>query len=140
MRTWIVLAAVCAAATTPACGPQAGSLQASANALKAADTRTIEYSGTGKWFQFGQAPNPTLAWPAFDVSAFTASIDYAAPAARIQMTRRQVVEPGRLRPAPVDQKPDQYISGNAAWNMAAAAPDPAPAAQPQPAAVADRAR
>src|SRR5204863_10199145 len=80
MRTWRALtAAAIAAAMTAACGSQAGSLQTSADALKAADTRTIEYSGTGKWFQFGQAPNPTLPWPAFDVSAYTASIDYNAP-------------------------------------------------------------
>src|SRR4029078_1664655 len=85
-----------------------------------------------------QAPNPTLAWPAFDVSAYTASINYDAPAARIQMTRKQVVEAGRVRPAPGEQKPDQYISGTTAWNMAAAAPGGAPAAQPAPAAVEER--
>ena len=136
MRTWIALAAVLTAvATTVACGAKAGTLQASADALGAADTRTIEFSGTGKWYQFGQAPNPTLAWPAFDVSAYTASINYDTPAARIQMTRKQVVEPGRLRPAPADQKVDQYISGGAAWNMAAAGGG-APA--PQPAAVEER--
>ena len=113
MRTWIALAVgLVTASTMIACGSKAGTLQGSADALGAADTRTIEYSGTGKWFQFGQAPNPTLPWPAFDVSAYTASINYEAPAARIQMTRKQVVEPGRARPAPVDQKPDQYISGN----------------------------
>jgi hypothetical protein len=55
---------------------EGGTLQASAAALGAADTKTIEYSGAGKWFQFGQAPNPTLPWPAFDVSAYTASINY----------------------------------------------------------------
>lgn len=142
MRTWTVLAVgLIAGATTAACGAKAGTLQASADALKAAETKTIEYSGTGKWFQFGQAPNPTLAWPAFDVSAYAASINYDAPAARIQMTRKQVIEPNRLRPAPVDQKPDQYISGTTAWNMAApagGAPGAPPAAQPQPAAVEER--
>jgi glyoxylase-like metal-dependent hydrolase (beta-lactamase superfamily II) len=137
MRTWIALVALIAAATTAGCGAKAGTLEASSEALGAADTRTIEYSGTGKWFQFGQAPNPTLAWPAFDISAYTASIDYAAPAARIQMTRKQVIEPGRVRPAPVDQKVDQYISGTAAWNVGAA-PGAAPAPQPQPAAVEER--
>ena len=140
MRTWIALAVgLVAACTTIACGSKAGTLQASADALGAADTKTIEYSGTGKWFQFGQAPNPTLAWPAFDVSAYTASINYEAPAARIQMTRKQVVEPGRVRPAPVEQKPDQYISGTSAWNMAVPAAGGAPAAQPAPAAVEERA-
>jgi glyoxylase-like metal-dependent hydrolase (beta-lactamase superfamily II) len=140
MRTWIALAVgLVTASTIIACGSKAGTLQASADALGAADTKTIEYSGTGKWFQFGQAPNPTLAWPAFDVSAYTASINYDAPAARIQMTRKQVVEPGRVRPAPVEQKPDQYISGTSAWNMAAPAAGGAPAAQPAPAAVEERA-
>src|SRR4029079_12704806 len=68
---------------------------------------------------------------------FTASINYDAPAARMQMTRKQVVETGRNRPAPVDQKVDQYVSGTAAWNMAAA-PAGAPATQAQPAAVEER--
>ena len=67
MRTWIALVALIAAATTAGCGAKAGTLEAASEALGAADTRTIEYSGTGKWFQFGQAPNPTLAWPAFDI-------------------------------------------------------------------------
>ena len=93
MRTWIALAVgLLTASTMMACGSKAGTLQGSADALGAADTRTIEYSGTGKWYQFGQAPNPTLPWPAFDVSAFTASINYETPAARIQMTRKQVIE------------------------------------------------
>src|SRR5262247_2653538 len=105
MRTWIALAVgLVTASTMIGCGSKAGTLQGSANALSASDTRTIEYSGTGKWFQFGQAPNPTLAWPAFDVTTFSASVNYETPAAHVQMTRRQVVEPGRVRPAPVEQK------------------------------------
>src|SRR2546422_5351795 len=142
MRTrTLVLLGLVAAAASAACGQQAGALQAAANTLKVADIKTIEYSGTGKWYQFGQAPNPTLPWPPFDVSAYTASIDYETPAARIQMTRKQVVEPERVRPAPVEQKVDQYISGAAAWTMAVpagAAPGTTPAPQPQPAAVEER--
>jgi len=142
MRTWTFVAfGFAAAAASAACGQQAGTLQAAAKSLKAADMKTIEYSGTGKWYQFGQAPSPTLPWPPFDVSAYTASINYDTPAARIQMTRKQVVEPDRVRPAPVEQKVDQYVSGAAAWNMAApagAAPGAAPAPQPQSAAVEER--
>jgi glyoxylase-like metal-dependent hydrolase (beta-lactamase superfamily II) len=142
MRTWTLVAlGLAAAAASAACGQQAGTLQAAANTLKAADIKTIEYSGTGKWYQFGQAPNPTLPWPPFDLSAYTASIDYETPGARIQMTRKQVVEPDRVRPAPTDQKVDQYVSGAAAWSMAApagSAPGTAPAPQPQPAAVEER--
>ena len=103
--------------------------------------KSIEFSGTGRWFQFGQAPSPTLPWPQFDVSSYTATINYETPAARVQMTRKQTVEPGRVRPAPVEQRPDQYVSGTSAWNMAppAGAPAGTPAApQPQPAAVEER--
>jgi hypothetical protein len=53
-------------------------LQAATEALKAKDLKSIEYSGTGKWFQIGQAPNPTLPWPPFDVSQFSAGINYGA--------------------------------------------------------------
>ena len=49
-----------------ATGPEPGTLQAATAALGAGELKSIEYSGTGKWFQFGQAPNPTLPWPEFD--------------------------------------------------------------------------
>ena len=125
-----------------ACAQQpAGTLAAATQTLGAANVKSIEYSGAGKWFQFGQAPSPVLPWPAFDVSAFTASVNYETPAARVQMTRMQVVEPGRARPAPVEQRPVQVVSGTFAWNMApppGAAPDAAPAPQPQVEAVEER--
>jgi glyoxylase-like metal-dependent hydrolase (beta-lactamase superfamily II) len=125
-----------------ACAKQeAGTLQAAAQALGTNELKSIEYSGTGKWYQFGQAPSPTLPWPAFDVSNFTATVNYETPAARVQMVRTQVVEPGRARPAPVPQRPVQVVSGTHAWNMApppGAAPDAPAAPQPQLEAVAER--
>jgi len=142
MRTLIRVAlGIVTAAASSACARNADPLHASADFLKAAGTTTIEYSGTGKWYQFGQAPNPSLPWPPFDVSTYSASINYTAPASRIVMTRKQVVEPGRVRPAPVEQKVEQYINGTAAWNMAPPAGAPAgtaPAPQAQPAAVEER--
>ena len=117
-------------------------LLAAAAALDAVELKSIQYSGTGKWFQFGQAPNPTLPWPAFDVSRFSAAINYDGQAARVEMDRIQVVEPNRARPAPVLQRPVQLVSGSYAWNVAApagGAPGAAPVAQAQPAAVEERA-
>jgi len=137
MTTIVIGVAVVAAA----CGPRAGTIEAANEALGTAQVNSIEFSGSGRWYQFGQAPGPTLPWPQFDVSSYTATISYATPAARVQMARLQTVEPGRVRPAPVEQKPDQYVSGVTAWNMAVAAGAPAgtpPAAQPQPAAVEER--
>ena len=137
-----VLAFSLATAAAAACSKPAGTLPAAADALKAGEVKSIEYSGTGRWFQFGQAPNATLPWPQFEVSSFTASINYDTPAARVQMTRKQTVDPARLRPAPAEARPDQYISGTAAWNMAApagAAAGVPPAPQAQPATVEERA-
>ncbi len=143
VRKLIVLAVGLATALTAvACSEPAGTLQSAAGSLRAAEVQSIEYSGSGKWNQFGQAPSPTLTWPQFDVESYTATINYAAPAARVQMTRLQTVEPGRRRPAPVTQRADQYVSGTSAWNMAVPGGSPAgtaPVAQPQPAAVEERA-
>jgi glyoxylase-like metal-dependent hydrolase (beta-lactamase superfamily II) len=122
-------------------GEQLGPLESAARTLGSDGVRSIEYSGTGRWFQFGQAPVPGGPWPAFDVSAFTAAINYETPAARVQMTRLQVVDPNRLRPAPVEQRPVQLVSGAHAWNLVAppaATPEAAPTPQPQPEAVAER--
>lgn len=128
-RPLLLAAALSAASCAPT---ETGTLQAAAAALKANETFAVEYSGTGKWFQFGQAPNPTLPWPAFEVSAFTAFVNYETPVARVQMTRRQIVEPGRARPAPVEQRPVQLMSGTFAWNLAPAG------AQAQPEALEER--
>ena len=80
-------------------------------------------------------------WPPFEVSSFTASINYETPAARVQMARSQVVEPGRARPAPAEQRQVQVVSGAHAWNMAVPAGARArrrAGAQPQVEAVAER--
>jgi glyoxylase-like metal-dependent hydrolase (beta-lactamase superfamily II) len=141
VRNTVLACGLAAVAASVACGQPAGTLAAAADTLKANDTKSIEFSGTGKWFQFGQAPNATLPWPQFDVTAYTAAINYETPGARVLMTRKQTVDPARVRPTPVEQKPDQYISGTSAWNMAAPAGAPAgaaPAAAAQPAAVEER--
>ena len=141
MRKLAVTLVVLATALGACARQEPGTLQAATAALGTSELRSIEFSGTGKWFQFGQAPNPTLPWPPFNVNSFTATIDYETPAARVQMERIQVVEPNRERPTPVVLRPIQVVSGSYAWNLAApagAAAGAAPAAQPQPAAVEER--
>jgi glyoxylase-like metal-dependent hydrolase (beta-lactamase superfamily II) len=138
--TFLALGASIALASA-ACSRPAGTLDATEETLGAANVRSIEYSGTGKWFQFGQAPSPTLPWPPFDVSSFKAAINYETPSARVEMVRKQTLEPPRVRPAPVEQRPVQLVSGTSAWNLAVpagAAPGTAPVPQPQPAAVDER--
>ncbi|HEX5106927.1 MAG TPA: MBL fold metallo-hydrolase [Vicinamibacterales bacterium] len=141
MRRPTVLAVLLATAfTAAACGHEA-TLQSSADALGAANLKSIEYTGTGRWYQFGQAASPKTSWPQFEVKSFTATINYETPAARVQMTRIQSITPGRVRPTPTEQRPDQYVSGTAAWNVAPPAnspPDTPAVPTSQPAAVAER--
>lgn len=102
---------------------------------------TLEFSGAGKWYQFGQSPAPGTAWPAFEVKSYSASINFENQSARTQQIRLQIVEPNRERPVPVEQKPDQYVNGSIAWNLAApqgSAPGTPAVPQAQPAAVEER--
>ena len=122
---------------TAACGQPAGTLAAAREAMGVDRVQAIEFTGTGRWFQFGQAASPTLPWPQFDVSSYTASINYATPSARVQMTRLQTVEPGRVRPAPTEQRIDQYVSGTSGWGVVTP-PGGSPTPTPQPAAVEER--
>lgn len=117
------------------------SLADASRTLKADSVQALSYSGTGRWFQFGQAPAPGQAWPAFGISRYQADVDFTARAARVQHTRKQLVEPGRERPVPADQSVDQYVAAGFAWNrqVLAANAQALPNATAQPAAVAERA-
>lgn len=122
------------AMTLSACSEPAGTLPGASQALDAPNTSSITFSGTGKWYQFGQAPVPNQAWPAYDVSAYTQTVSYGdTAAARVEITRLQVVDPNRARPAPVEQKVDQYVVGAQAWNA-----PPGGAVTAQPGAVEER--
>lgn len=108
---------------------QSQKLQVAADTLGVDAVKSIEFSGTGRWFQFGQAPNTTSPWPAFNLKNYTADINYETASARVQIARIQLVEPLRVRPAPVEQRVDQYISNNTAWNIATTG-TPTPTLQP----------
>lgn len=115
----------------------AATLESAAQALGVSKVQSVEFSGGGRWFQFGQAPAPGLPWPQFDVSRYVASVHYPSASARVQIDRLQTIEPARVRPTPVQQRVDQYVNGAVAWNVGVA---PAAAnATPQGAAAEERA-
>ena len=116
---------------------QAGALQDSATALGAPTLPSLSLSGNGQWYQYGQAPVPGQPWPAFELLRYSADLDFAHLASHVQHTRKQIVDPSRARPTPIEQKADQYLSGTQAWNLGpapGAAPDSAPVASLQAAA------
>ena len=112
---WIALGLVAAATATIAADNQAGTLDSAIQKLGADHITSIEYSGSGEWYQFGQEPNPNLPPPEYDVSSYIATIDYVNAAKRVQMTSKQTVDPGRLRFPPHNQSADEFVAGDASW-------------------------
>jgi hypothetical protein len=115
---------------------RAASLEEADKALGAGDIEFLELTASGRWYQFGQTPNPSSP-PPFEVSRHVADIDYARGSGRVQITRKQVIEPGRARQAPAEQKVDQFVVGEDAWNFGIpnnSPPGTPSSAQPQPSA------
>ena len=81
--------------------------------------KSIQFSGTGANYQFGQSVRPGGPWPRFTVKSYTALVDYETPAMRVETVRIQD------HPGAVEQKQMAAVSGSHAWNLNNA---PAPAA------------
>jgi hypothetical protein len=112
-------------------------LDTAARALGATNLTSIQYSGTGTNNAFGQAYAPDGPWPAFKVTSYTAFINYATPAMRVEINRTN--PDGQIRgggglPVLAPQKQVQVVSGTFAWNVAG------PNAVPAQAALDDRLR
>ena len=62
-------------------------------AMGADNLKTIQYSGPGSEFSFGQAPVPGQPWPVFKNKTYMRTVDFEAPAFRID----RVAEPPDLQ-------------------------------------------
>ena len=80
------------AADTPA-------LDRAAVALGVDAIQSLEFEASGRYYQFGQAPAPELPWPAFDVTGYTATLDYgrASVHARVPAASRSRSRDGHGR-------------------------------------------
>ncbi len=90
-------------------------ISAASKAMGAENVKTIQYSGPGSEFSFGQAYNPASPWPAFKNKTYTRTIDFDMPAVRID----RVAEPidpqrrgGGLAPA---ASQTIVVNPNTAW-------------------------
>jgi glyoxylase-like metal-dependent hydrolase (beta-lactamase superfamily II) len=84
---------------------------------------TIRYAGEGTGWSFGQAYMPGQPWPKITVHNQTRTINYATSSMREEITLSRA-EPrgGGGYPLAGQQRNDQYVSGNFAWNQVAVAP------------------
>jgi glyoxylase-like metal-dependent hydrolase (beta-lactamase superfamily II) len=95
-------------------------LDSAAAALGATNLRSIEFSGRGFDFMFGQAYDPNSAWPRFGVPRYNVAIDFTTPAIRDDRTRTQVQNPplgGGFQPIAGELRQIWVVSGTRAWNV-----------------------
>ena len=100
-------------------GPRAGAARRRSTPPRArsgaANLTSIQYSGSGTNNAFGQAYAPGGPWPAFKVTSYTASINYATPAMRIELERTNpdgVIRGGGGLPLLAPQRQVQVVSGD----------------------------
>ncbi len=70
-------------------------LEAAAKAIGATTLQSVEYTGTGSTFGFGQAIGPGQAWPRFRLTKYSAAINYGVPALREEIVRVDDENPPR---------------------------------------------
>src|SRR5437667_3654749 len=109
-------------APAPAAAPAGApvTLDAVAKALGASKGLTqIQFSATGSNHAYGQAWKADMPWPAFKIFAYTATVDYAVPAMRIDLQRTNPdttpIRGGGGLPLLAPQQQIQAVSGKVAW-------------------------
>src|SRR5215475_1141444 len=98
---------------------------------------SIQYSGSGLVFGFGQAYEPGERWPRFVQRSYMAAVNYQTPGLRLTQVRSQGEHPprgGAAQPVAGDQRTVQVVGDKFAWQ------EGTPQAAPNPAAVGDRLR
>src|SRR5437667_5506156 len=95
-------------------------LDAAATALGATSLNSIQFSGWGSDYIFGQAYDGNLPWPRFYLPGITVTIDYRTPAWRDDRRRTQVQNPplgGGFQPLVGEQRQIWVLSGTYAWDV-----------------------
>jgi glyoxylase-like metal-dependent hydrolase (beta-lactamase superfamily II) len=120
----LVAASAVAALVLDACSatPKADAgdvLARAAAAMGSASLKTLRYTAEGSGQTFGQAFVPTGTWPKVSYPSWTRSIDYEAAAMRDEVVLARA-EPlgGGGYPLEGQQRNDQFLVGNVAWNGA----------------------
>ncbi|MBI2186971.1 MAG: MBL fold metallo-hydrolase [Acidobacteria bacterium] len=120
-KTFVVVLALATALSVGGRAQDArATLDAAAKALGAANLKTLEFSGWGYDYVFGQAYHGTSSWPRFNVPGYTMAIDFAAPAVRDDRRRAQLESPplgGGFQPLFGEQRQIWVASGQFAWDV-----------------------
>src|ERR1700730_12173512 len=132
---WTMIAGLAVVMLMPSQAQQRTGLAAAADAMGATTLASIQYTGGGSVFSFGQAYEPGERWPRFVQRVYSAAINYQTPGMRLIQVRSQGEHPprgGAAQPVAADQRTIQVVSGKFAWQEGGAQ------ATPNPGAVEDR--
>ncbi|MBM3818848.1 MAG: MBL fold metallo-hydrolase [Acidimicrobiia bacterium] len=119
-RLFVVMVIAALAAAPGRAQDAKTALDAASKALGAASLRTLQYSGWGFDYVFGQAYDPNSPWPRFNVPGFTMTIDFVAPAVRDDRRRAQLEDPplgGGFQPLFGEQRQIWAANGTQAWDV-----------------------
>src|SRR6185436_4767886 len=109
------------ASAPPGTGGSSGPIAAAAAALGEGRVRSIQYSGWGSDYIFGQAYDGSLPWPRFNVPSITIGIDYTTNTLRDDRRRAQAENPplgGGFQPLTGELRQIWALSGGYAWDIA----------------------
>lgn len=105
----------------------AGVLTRASAAMGAGDLKSIRYAGDGIGFTFGQAFKPGMPWPKITIHSEVRTINYETASMRDDIVlSRAEPKGGGGYPIAAQQRNDQFVSGEYAWNQAASGPAPGP--------------
>lgn len=119
------LLAACAASVQE----QRATLDNVAKALGATEVRSLEYTGAGTHYQFGQSATPGRAYPRFNLPSYTRSINYDTASLQDVIVRTQAENPprgGGGQPIRGELRQVFIVSGEHSWNVVNDAPVPSP--------------
>jgi glyoxylase-like metal-dependent hydrolase (beta-lactamase superfamily II) len=132
---WMLIGGIAVVLSTSGFAQQRDGLAAVAEAMGATSLNSIEFTGSGNVFSFGQAFEPGERWPRFIQRTYGAAVNYQTPAMRIVQVRSQGEHPprgGGAQAVGADQRTVSVVSGKFAWQEAGNQ------ATPNAGAVADR--
>ena len=95
--------------------------------MGAAQLNTVQYSAEGTGYTFGQAYKAGGAWPKITLHTLTRSIDYGSATMRdeVVLSRAEPLGGGGY-PLSGQQRTEQFVSGDIAWNMVGGTATPGP--------------
>ena len=123
-RLWIACALFFLYAGASSAQDAKAVLQAAQKAM--GDVTSIQYSGSGHIFSFGQAWAPNGPWPSTNLTSYAKTIDYNSKSAQEDYVHSEPnpMVKGGGRPFAGDDKQVNFVSGQYAWDMPGNQPIP----------------